>query len=156
MPIAVECWGTGLTEAWKEAGFSYAEPVTLVQNLTVVHKVLTEAVRASNITFAHFWIERAKDEVTEERQLWIAARVGEELMQVGGGFVIDRPWEGPVERLEKAYWWKCAKEDDAMGAAAMGGSQRLPLGVCMVVYDRCAYNGRVGWTGETRQGSQTA
>ena len=42
-----------------------------------------------------------------------------------------------------------------MIAAATGGSQRLPLGVCMVVYDRCAYDGRVGWTGEARQGSQT-
>ena len=82
---AVECWGTGLTGAWKEVGLKYAPPVTLEQNLTVVLKVLTEAVRASTITFVHFWIEQTKDEVMEERQLWVASRVGEELMQVGGG-----------------------------------------------------------------------
>ena len=54
--VAVECWGTGLTEAWKESGLKYAAPVTLEQNLTVVLKVLTDAVRASTITFAHFWM----------------------------------------------------------------------------------------------------
>ena len=61
--VAVECWGTGLTEAWREAGLKYASPVTLEQNLTVVLKVLTDAVRASTITFVHFWIERTEDEV---------------------------------------------------------------------------------------------
>ena len=67
-----------------------------------VLKVLTDAVRASTITFVHFWIERTKDEVMEERQLWVASRVGEELLQVGGGFVIDRPWGGPVEAMKRA------------------------------------------------------
>lgn len=102
---------------------------------------LVARVRAGEINYVHFWLDHEQTEANEQR-LELVQNVAETLIELKGGFTLDRPWEAWRNR-ETPYWW------------ARG---QLPAAVSLLQYDLCRYQGtggRVGVPQKSQRASDT-